>query len=684
MVYRFILVSLADMCPKRPLNQIKVIFGDGIFDSTLSAGIDLRAKILGDVFHLFMSKNSNWKKGFGTDFGKIEPYLNKMIHSFSEQYYADAFNSAKELLLGKVDSLEYLSKIDKDKEMFARYLVKNTRGNMDRQGSTPAEQNHASYVSRIGPRSVENITFGISAMFERQRQLELETNQSIADYAVQCLGKRAVMEQDISHQHKMENNYAYKALFDALCKLSPWGYEIFETYVNLSHLYICTEVETGHRIQKAGSDKPPRLILFGDRCDCSANISYDDFQCYHELARDKAFRIELFNKFWLQLERIGQSYPDESMHQNEENLQINSGPRQHDGPNELYNIPADNAQDQSDASIGSVGEEDFIHPPDDDDDDDCDSFDAEFPVAFGPKKKANHRTNYSVLKGLADEIVDAVSFDAEKSTHVAGVFSYILDAIQKNQLEDATKESSLERYLSRFATEKANESNKFSSVALPVPRTVARPAGNSVCRLKSSAEIRSQGKKKSRNTKADVIGISSSQLCLTQESASSVPAPSKQSAKRTCVFCGTQEHRGWSVCKKEGKASKLNAVIVHESSHGYRSFVDNLYNPNFFLDEKATEIIDIIHDKIPQRCKHIIVIAIVQIPMTSGIVPQASTLIQYRRVLQLQLLGNNAVDLGEYNNKYFQLRPVCEWITEYGNKSKIVRRVFHRLKTLGM
>ena len=175
MVYRFILVSLADMCPKRPLNQIKVIFGDGIFDSTLSAGIDLRAKILGDVFHLFMSKNSNWKKGFGTDFGKIEPYLNKMIHSFSEQYYADAFNSAKELLLGKVDSLEYLSKIDKDKEMFARYLVKNTRGNMDRQGSTPAEQNHASYVSRIGPRSVENITFGISAMFERQRQLE-QTN----------------------------------------------------------------------------------------------------------------------------------------------------------------------------------------------------------------------------------------------------------------------------------------------------------------------------------------------------------------------------------------------------------------------------------------------------------------------------------------------------------------------------
>jgi len=103
-----------------------------------------------------------------------------------------------------------------------------------------------------------------------------------------------------------------------------------------------------------------------------------------------------------------------------------------------------------------------------------------------------------------------------------------------------------------------------------------------------------------------------------------------------------------------------------------------------FLDEKATETIDIIHDKIPQRCKHIIVIAIVQIPMTSGIVPQASTLIQYRRVLQLQLLGINAVDLGEYNNKYFQLRPVCEWITEYGNKSKIVRRVFHRLKTLGM
>ena len=103
-VNRWILVSLADMCPKRSLNQIKAIFGDGIFDTTLSAGIDLHAKVLADVYHLFMSKDSNWKRGFGTDFGKIEPYLNKIIHSFSEQYYADAFNSAKDLFAGKVDS----------------------------------------------------------------------------------------------------------------------------------------------------------------------------------------------------------------------------------------------------------------------------------------------------------------------------------------------------------------------------------------------------------------------------------------------------------------------------------------------------------------------------------------------------------------------------------------------------
>ena len=156
------------MCPKRPINEILCIYGDGIFNSSLKDGTDLIAALLADIFHLLSSNTSVWKKGFKTKFGVIEDCLRRMVYSYSENEYDDAFNEAKALLNGDVDALEYLKLVDDDKEMFARYLVKNVPGNLDRQGSAPAEQNHASYVSQIGPRSVESVTVGIKELLKRQ------------------------------------------------------------------------------------------------------------------------------------------------------------------------------------------------------------------------------------------------------------------------------------------------------------------------------------------------------------------------------------------------------------------------------------------------------------------------------------------------------------------------------------
>ena len=185
-----------------------------------------------------------------------------------------------------------------------------------------------------------------------------------------------------------------------------------------------------------------------------------------------------------------------------------------------------------------------------------------------------------------------------------------------------------------------------------------------------------------RTTDIDHNNPLGSQLSLTQESNSSIPAPGKPPAKWSCQFCGTSEHSNWSVCKKEGKASKLNATVVQESLDGYRLFADQLYTMNHFVEEHHNQLNETIFDKIPSRCKHIIVNAIIQVPLTTGIAPHSSSCFAVGRVVQLQLLANKAVELEEYKNKYFQLRSVIEWITESGNKRKITKRVFHRLKNV--
>ena len=97
------------------------------------------------------------KKKFRSKFGIIEKCLKTMVHSYSATQYHNAFVEAKALVKGDVEALENLYKIDQNKHMFSKYLVKDITGNLNRSGSTPAEQNHSSYVARIGPRSIENI-----------------------------------------------------------------------------------------------------------------------------------------------------------------------------------------------------------------------------------------------------------------------------------------------------------------------------------------------------------------------------------------------------------------------------------------------------------------------------------------------------------------------------------------------
>ena len=650
------------MCPRRPLSDIKVIFGDGIFDDAFCEGTDITASVLGDTFHLLISKTSVWRQAFGSSFGKIEHCLKRMIHSYSEQQYNAAFDEAKTILAGNVDHLECIQKINEKKHMFAKYLIKKIPGNLGRQGSAPAECNHSSYVARIGPRSIENVADGIAKMLGRQKELELELDLKIGQYAAQCRGKVASMEMDISHDQQMDSSYTYRVKFNALTKLSPWGYELLEMFVNQSQFYTCVLSELGHVLERLGGNYPPRLIKFGERCDCDDMKTYLSVQCKHELARDKCFRLELFDIFWHQVSAVGQSFNvGNSVCPNDEN------PPHTNGYSSEEHVSTSSKKSAANKATIPNDESDLLS--------DGDSFNDLCDPKVPAKNAAKHKVNFKVLKSLSNEIIEAVACKKELTEPVAGVLSFVLDAIKNDDLENATKEDCLRRYLSQFKSDKANDGNMFGGPTHPVTRTVAKQAGNVSQRMKSSAEINHRKCRTKHNSPSPK---------KSQDSPSSSPVSIGRN-KRSCKFCRSTDHTSWTRCVSEGKASQLNATVVQGSFASYRSFIDQINHPNYFIVQTSLTSDGQVLDKIPSQCRHIVVNAIYQVPLPDG---STSSMSHFdvqdprRRVVQLQLLDKNANYIADYDNQSFDIKALVDWIIVSASFRAITKRLFHRLKTI--
>jgi len=236
-----------------------------------------------------------------------------------------------------------------------------------------------------------------------------------------------------------------------------------------------------------------------------------------------------------------------------------------------------------------------------------------------------------------------------------------------------------------FTSQQTHQKNQFSNYKQPLPCTVVQQPPKSIGRLKSAEEIRAN-KSRQNSSNAPFFSPDSFVSFMSQESTCSVlttvPVEGKKRLQRSYIFCRSKEHSSWEKCKVAGKASKLNATVVQESQTGHRCFIHCLGKLNHFVEEAVTAPIDPIYEKNPRHCMHIVVNKIIQVPVTSGLPSSNPSYISFKRIIQLQLLGKDAVEMDEYTNQHFHLQGVIDWITEFGNKLKITRRVFHRLKRL--
>jgi len=80
---------------------------------------------------------------------KISHLLDKMLYAANEEEFLTAYEAAQKIVPGK--HLPYLQKYGQCPELYSLYKIQDYIGNMGRQRSVHAEQNHSSIVSRVGP-----------------------------------------------------------------------------------------------------------------------------------------------------------------------------------------------------------------------------------------------------------------------------------------------------------------------------------------------------------------------------------------------------------------------------------------------------------------------------------------------------------------------------------------------------
>ena len=155
--------------PKFKLNNIKIIFGDQFFKDSLimKLGIESTCTLRCDYWHMM---NEVWPSAssFGSSvMNKIRPYLEGMLRCFTKEQWDLLGNKALRAIENDPRKVDKLIAICHKEKYYAGYYLRGIEGNRSFQGSTPAEQNHASNVAHLGKGASWSIAEHIAQLFKK-------------------------------------------------------------------------------------------------------------------------------------------------------------------------------------------------------------------------------------------------------------------------------------------------------------------------------------------------------------------------------------------------------------------------------------------------------------------------------------------------------------------------------------
>ena len=175
--YAWVLNSLFDMAPGCTREQVYVLYGDLFVDNAIldQCGMSDITKVVWDHHHI----RDAWKDKLKNYFLNVDGAFDIMLYANNADKFNEAAAMAKRAVEGNMEATEFIDSYASVPEKFSRYCIREYLGNLERHGSSHAEQNHSSFVSRIGDVILDEPHIGAKKLLDRHVDICKERNTQI-------------------------------------------------------------------------------------------------------------------------------------------------------------------------------------------------------------------------------------------------------------------------------------------------------------------------------------------------------------------------------------------------------------------------------------------------------------------------------------------------------------------------
>ncbi|KAI2495957.1 hypothetical protein MHU86_18567 [Fragilaria crotonensis] len=474
--------------PRRPRKDVLMIFSDCFVTSALlqSLGIEDTCNLGWDAYHLF---REDWPSYFGNALWPVvKDSMSKMLFGETEVQYHDGFNSAIALMRNQDCKYnEYLQRWHRNRDKFAKHIVSHQAGSLRRHGSSHAEQNHSSFVQRIGPVCLDDPATAISTILRRHADISSERNHSISKYH---LSVASIVQQSKMDAHDI----------NAINFLSSWGFELWQEMRSEAHNYQVEHISDDviHVCRIEVCNPKPRIFSTsnGTRCDCRHRVALR-IQCPHETAlANGEFLPHLWNELrWQQRPKLMLSNDSQLCRTEGDDIEVqeyasNQETHQDDVSldSDCNSIDTPLPQTFPDDSIPTTQQDAFTLMEGTTQDDDSSGVGARDESIVCQSQlhvtndvvvlaaQSSSTITYAMLKRVACELVEVAmkQNDASKKVSVCGMILRVTNLLKGNDsLGTATFNEAIEQYLHSFS---AGTPNLFPGRNVPDHHRTQAPA----------------------------------------------------------------------------------------------------------------------------------------------------------------------------------------------------------------
>ena len=188
-MYEFMCQFLGKSSPGRPLSEVKIVSGDGFFDTETIRRLGFtNANFILDQWHFI---NSGLEKMFGPKgYELLKPYLLAMIHAPDKTTFNNIHKVAVSMLEsrpGRNGAWEAkLREFVSNHATFASYCIARMPGNRGLHGSASAEQNNSSLLCHLNDGNKNGNNFLHQTVNNLIRETMMRQKWAVSTFHLNC------------------------------------------------------------------------------------------------------------------------------------------------------------------------------------------------------------------------------------------------------------------------------------------------------------------------------------------------------------------------------------------------------------------------------------------------------------------------------------------------------------------